>query len=110
MIVLHSERPRAIKEHRCSCCSRVIRIGEQYERQRNIGDDGPYVFKSCAHCTALLRLVDLYYDDGCGWSGEDFLCHEPASVTEARWLVQFRRRWTRRDGALYPVPGNEATS
>jgi hypothetical protein len=108
MIVLASETPLARKEHRCHLCFRTIESGEQYNRQRNIGDDGPYVFKACAHCHAyvqqIINALDYY---GEGYTAEDLIEYEPGSITEARWRAQYRRKWRRRDGGLYSTPGED---
>ena len=77
-------------------------------RQRNIGDDGPYVFKSCAHCNALIKVSSViesadYYGEG--YTIDDFQQWEPNTIQEARWRAQYRRKWKRRDAALYPIPG-----
>jgi hypothetical protein len=86
-------------------CGRAIQPGERYHRQRSIQDDGkPYAHKTCAHCQALALLLDLYAWADDGVTFDDFALYEPASVMEARWLVQWRRHWRRRDGVLYPVP------
>jgi hypothetical protein len=79
-LVLASENPVARKEHRCQLCNRTIEPGERYNRQRNIGDDGPYVFKACAHCHAYVRLADIagYCDDG--YTADDVWEYEPAGV------------------------------
>lgn len=101
-LTLADETPTARKEHWCQLCGRIIRLGETYHRQRNIGDDGPYVFKNCRHCEAILPLID--YDPGFGYTEDDYSQWEPTTLAELRWKVQLNRKWTRRDGALYPVP------
>ena len=67
-IVLAEERPVARKTHFCEVCLGTIGAGDRYLRQRNVGDDGPYVFKAHALCWALsLRLAreaGLFTDDG----------------------------------------------
>lgn len=107
MRIIASENPVARLTHRCCLCNRQIMPGERYNRQRNIGDDGPYVFKACAHCHALTRVSNIldavdYYGEG--YIEDDFQEWEPGTVQEARWKVQYNRKWQRRDGALYPIP------
>lgn len=105
--VIASENPKARIEHRCGLCGRTIQPGEHYNRQRNIGDAGPYVFKACAHCHALTRLTTAV--DAANWWGEGYTADDiaewrPDTVWEARYRAQWRRRWRRRDGDLYPIP------
>lgn len=108
--VIASENPVARKEHQCALCGRTIRPGERYNRQRNVWDGDPYVFKSCAHChwlvtkgcpDSLREFID-WADEG--YTTDTIWDWEPSTVAEARLLVGFRRKWTRRDGSLYPVP------
>lgn len=107
--VIAYERPVARKDHTCQLCGRTIGEGEQYDRQRIVGDDGPYVFKSCAHCDAVVTLADLDYDREGGYTMNTIDQHEPSSWPEARWIVCWRRRWRRADGSLYAIPSG-ATS
>jgi hypothetical protein len=59
------------------------------------------------HCLAILpHVIDYWSDDG--YTEADFVDWEPASIQEARWRAQYRRKWRRRDGRLYPVPGADA--
>lgn len=109
--VIADERPKARKEHRCSLCSRTIRVGEVYRRCRMVWDDGPYVFRECAHCHALLARREHGLDDALDWADDGYTDEtiwdwEPTTVAGLRQKVHFRRRWTRRDGSLYPVPGS----
>ena len=106
MLILDSVRPVARKTHQCLLCFRTIQPGEKYQRQRSIGDDGPYTFTACAHCDALATLIDVWgrCDQDGGYTAEDIAETEPQSIEEARWLVQWRRKWRRRDGALYEIP------
>lgn len=107
MTMIASEHPVARKEHECSLCHRTIRPGERYNRQRSVGDDGPYVFKDCAHCEALVKILNDegdWYDTWEGYTEYDVAEFELTTVQTARLKVMWRRKWTRRDGALYPVP------
>jgi hypothetical protein len=109
--ILASDSPKAIKEHECQCCWRTIRPGERYNRQRNVYDGTAYTFKACAHCIAFERLTGIGdWCDNNGYGADEFACYDPANVTELRWKVQYRRKWTRIDGTLYPVPGSGAAS
>ena len=85
---------------------RLAPIGEAQITRRYL-DDSNVLETRFATATGTVAITDLMT----AVSEEEMTCWlrviDPASVTEARWLVQFRRRWTRRDGALYPVPGNE---
>lgn len=105
------ERPTARKEHRCLLCHRMIRSGEKYLRQRNIQPgEVPYVWKECAHCEALVALVDIDWDFWEGINYESVSEHEPRDWSEARLLVMWRMKWTRKDGTLWPVPSKDGAS
>lgn len=67
-VVLETVRPVARKEHFCETCLGTIGAGDKYVRQRNIGDDGPYVFKSHQLCWVVslhqAREAGMWTDDG----------------------------------------------
>lgn len=104
--ILADDSPVARKTHTCDMCSRTIEPGETYRRARSVGDDGPYTFKECGHCRLLLSLYgdEFVWDWWEGYSPEDVIEWEPQTVATLRLKVQFRRRWRRRDGGLYPLP------
>ena len=83
--VLAEERPVARKAHHCDVCLGTIGAGDRYLRQRNVGDDGPYVFKAHALCWSLSLFIaerlDYWTDDG-EWP-------EPMEVREgiAAWFA-----------------------
>ena len=110
--IIADDRPVARKAHICCMCSRTIDPGETYRRARAVGDDGPYVFKECMHCRLLIKLHgdEFVWDWYEGYCDEDVREWEPATVATMRLKVQFRRRWRRRDGALYPLPADVVTS
>lgn len=108
MITLSDSRPKARKPHRCGYCNRVIDPGETYDRQVNIADDRVYTWKSCLHCLALVRELDVWgwHDEGTG--PDDIAETEPRDIFEARCLVMWRRKWRRKtDGSLYSIPKRE---
>lgn len=104
--VIAQTNPVARKEHYCDLCNRVIDAGETYTRTRAVGDDGPYVWKQCSHCTALLLIYgdDIIWDRWEGYCDEDVRQWEPTGdaeqVLKARWL----QHWRDVDGTLVPVP------
>ena len=58
---------RARKEHRCCACGETIRPGDRYHYLSGIWDKSPSVYKHCARCWHLYRLLqdrDLEGDGG----------------------------------------------
>lgn len=111
VITLHVTNPKARKQHQCSCCNRVIAVGETYERQDNVFDGQRYAYLLCAHCRAITNraweLAGCYLDEG--WNEEvidDGMREYAETLADLRMLVWFRRRWMRADGTLVPVPGS----
>ena len=97
--------PRARKPHRCSLCRRWIRAGETYRRGAGMDGSTAWTFRECAHCAAIIPLVVAEIDP---WVEEydDFFIPdwEPTTVAHLRLKVLYLRKWTDRDGYLYPVP------
>ncbi len=117
MIILEDARPVARKEHRCDECRRVIQPGEQYHRQRNIGEDGPYVWKCCRQCRSLLQ--DLWANDYRGDDDRHFpllpdVDWPDVALLGPVWLhriVLWKRQWRRRgELASYPVSPQAVTA
>lgn len=109
MRFFHSTRPRARTPHPCDSCGRTIEPGELYDRQF-IADGHVWVYKECRHCSALVLLWHLYewtYDEGYTRDTFEEYGSDVAHLDrmrDARWYVQWRRQWRRRDGTLYPIP------
>lgn len=94
--------PKANKEHRCADCGRTIRKGEIY--RRGSGMDGTaWTWRECEHCTILATYLGYLYDLE-EYGAEDFFEWDPESVEQWRIKVQFRKKWTKTDGTLYPAP------
>ena len=106
--VLSRSSPKARKAHKCQMCFRVIESGETYHRQFNEYDSSVYTWKECAHCVALLRLVDIEDWDDSGISDETVSEWEPGDLWELRLKALWRKKWRRADGSLYPVPTKES--
>ena len=106
MICLGFTSPRARLAHQCELCNRTIDAGEVYGRWRMIGDDGPYVWKECAHCRALLALYrsEIVYDDSEGYGWDSVADWEPSTAAGVAAQVGWRMRWRTGDGHLLPLP------
>lgn len=99
-------RPRARRRHECVICYRAIEPGETYLRGFGAEARTVWTWKECAHCEAFRTLADVAQEDEYGRN--DYEEFEPYTVAEARWLVQWKRQWRRRDGQMYPLPGSDA--
>lgn len=66
--VLDETMPTARKSHLCHVCLGTIGEGDKSLRQRNVGDDGPYVFKAHRLCwglsLAIAREAGMWTDEG----------------------------------------------
>ena len=104
MTHFHDTEPVARNSHTCDMCHRTIRPGEKYRRSAGMDGSSAWTWKECAHCAALATVAwrRSHLDEG--YNEDLFADFEPWSVAEARVRAQVRRRWTRRDGSLYPVP------
>ena len=94
--------PRARKTHLCESCGRTIRVGEHYSRVAGL-DGTAWTYKECLHCKPLTEYVARSYDLET-YTGEDVANWEPESLEQLRIKAQWRRRWTRLDGTLFPRP------
>lgn len=70
-------------------------------------DGTAWTWKECAHCEVLIawlyRLDEVWGGDE-GYGPETFANWEPSTWSDLRLKANWRRRWTRRDGSLVPVP------
>lgn len=67
-------------------------------------DGTAWTFIECAHCAAFIRVAyrRSWMDEG---YDEDLLRDfAPDNIQEARVWAQYRRRWQRADGSLFPIP------
>ena len=107
--VLHERLQKAVKEHKCEECRRVIEPGEKYTVERYVDiDHNAYSHKTCSHC----RIVRQWLQNECGgflYHGveEDIREHAEEGhygVGVKMLAIGMERRWKRRDGRLWPVP------
>jgi hypothetical protein len=106
--IVQDERLVARKEHKCSECCRVIRVGETYNRQRLKFDGEMSTHKICAHC----QVVRDWLGSECGgWvygeMEEDIREHffegyEPRLT--GRLAAGMHRFWTTIKGDLMKLP------
>lgn len=99
----------ARREHKCDECYRVIRHGERYRRDAFVSEGEFHHHKTCGHCMVARQWLS---DECGGWMyggvEEDVRDHctgygeYPFGVH--RLAVGMRNRWTRRNGALMPIP------
>lgn len=104
MTYWHETRPKARRPHRCWMCSRTIEPGETYRRSAGMDGGTAWTWIECAHCAELVRVAYRRVWDSDGYDEALLVDFEPESIAEARVLAQYRRKWRRRDGSLYPVP------
>jgi hypothetical protein len=98
---------KARKAHECSMCGRTIEPGESYDWSSNVYDGDFYVWKQCAHCDAMVRILNLHYwaafpDEGLG--PDDVGEFEPETIAQARIFIGWKTGWRRKDGTLREVP------
>ena len=55
--VCRVETRKAIKQHRCCECRRIIQPGERYEHVWGVWEDKPDTHKTCQHCVGLREYV-----------------------------------------------------
>ena len=78
---MKQKTPTAKKRHKCDFCGDYIEIGEVYENQTNVGDDGLYHWKSHISCQQLANELDMFKDcdPDYGVTSDDFdefVCQE----------------------------------
>lgn len=96
--------PVARKPHRCGTCGRTIRPGETYRRGAGMDGSHAWTWKECAHCEALIRYLTTFSGES-EYDAEELVSDwDVYTIPHARIRAQYRARWTRRDGALYPIP------
>lgn len=92
----------------CSLCFRRIDPGEEYERQR-VGDGpGVWIFKSCAHCQAVLKyfVLDPFdpYEGITVFDYENWADDTSPDLAELRAQAGWKKGWRTQSGALWPCP------
>lgn len=100
--VMHEERRKAKKEHRCCECGRTIRSGETYEHVWGVWDGSAGTYKTCGLCLALREYTKAHVPCFCWCYSEmrneamehlrEYAHHAPGLwFAGARLYVQARR-------------------
>jgi hypothetical protein len=106
------------KEHRCVECHRTIRVGESYEYNVNKFMGDITVNKTCAHCIEARKWLEAecggfvwrgvkedLYDH---WCEERYQYDDTKTIGLIKLIVGMRRKWTKLNGELMPLPKVES--
>ncbi len=89
---------RAKKEHQCSECGSIIKIGEPYRTHFGVWDGRASTFKSCNYCMIpqdwLLKECGTYMLGGLHEELEEH-AFEYRKIFLYKWLIGYRERWKR---------------
>lgn len=96
--------PKARKPHRCMMCYRTIDPGETYRRGAGMDGSTAWTWIECGHCAEFVRVAFRRSWDDESYGDDLFIDFEPLDIAEARVRAQWRRKWRRLDGTLYPLP------
>lgn len=106
--VLSERYPRAVKQHCCSECLRMIELGEQYTVERLVFDGSARTQKTCAHCKVardwLLEECRGFLYNGVAEDIQEHAINGEYGLRMRIIAVGIKRKWHRRDGGLYPIP------
>lgn len=113
-IMLQNKMTKAIKQHRCTECRRIIEPGERYRREVGVGDGEFNTYKTCEHCLVARDWL-MAECGGCiyGAIEEDIRehCHSglyPISVY--RLAIGMQWQWRAPSGRALPVPSRQETA
>jgi hypothetical protein len=85
----------------------MIQPGETYRRSAAMDGGTAWTWRECAHCEVLLQWLvrtDALWGGDDGYSQDSVVEWEPESLSDLRLKACWKQKWTRRDGALMPVP------
>lgn len=112
-LVLHRYDRKAIKQHRCDECGRVIEVGETYRNECTLFDGSKETHKTCAHC----KECKAWLIDQCGgyvygevqaeivghW--QEYSGDWPKEWSDLRRAAAgIAAQWRRKDGRMWPIP------
>lgn len=103
---IRDETPRARKPHRCQLCGRSIAVGERYHSQFNADGGESWMWRECAHCSAVVqtlwnRRFDL--EEINGFTVFDWL-RESGDLALMRLAVGMKRQWRGFADGMMPIP------
>jgi hypothetical protein len=73
MLQLREKDVKAIKEHKCNYCNRIVEKGEVYNNSTNVHDGRIYDWKGHLDCMELANELKMYDDCDEGVTSEDFM-------------------------------------
>lgn len=106
---------KARKAHTCLECRREIRAGEQYRHTVYKFDGDLTSYKICLHCHVAAEWL-MRECGGFLYSQiqDDILEHtesrRPYGIDLFRVAVGMRRKWTKKNGGLMPIPKRPLTT
>ena len=105
--------PKAKKHHRCNECSRIIVIGENYEKNSGKYDGDMFTHKMCAHCSVAAKLLikkcDGYVYGEVFEDLEEHIGYEYKWDKDARRLCAGMRKKWMFNGKLLNIPQLKTT-
>ena len=111
---LHSETRKAVKEHKCSECRRLIGKGELYLHEGYVWDGKKHTHKTCRHCQVVRDWLSAECGGWCYGSVEEDIWDHVNDGYYGKAVVMLavgmRRYWRTKDGRLYRVPSVPKTS
>jgi len=72
MEIIESSRRKANKEHQCDFCKGYIKVGEEYDFQKNISDGTIYPWKTHVKCSEVANELNMYDNCDEGLTQDDF--------------------------------------
>ena len=80
--LINVTNPKAIKDHKCDECGRIIKIGEKYKKISYKFDDNFEVTKRCSYCD---EISEVLFCNGANFAGMKYDLEEAANDDYLPW-------------------------